>query len=136
MTAVSGSLDANVLLRLILRDIPKLSDDALRLIEKGQRFHVADIAVMETAFALERYYNMPRSEIAEVIQILANDSKLILNRNLFEKAVVDYARFPKLSFEDCCLATYATLNNALPLWTFDQKLSKQLSGAAKLLSAN
>ncbi len=43
-----------------------------------------------------------------------------------------YLENPKLSFNDCCLAGYAALNEAEPLWTFDKDLAKT-SGTAKLL---
>ena len=135
-SSVSGSLDANVILRLILRDVPKLSDAAFDLISKGHHFHVADTAVIETVFALERYYDVPRLEIAEIIQSLANNPKINLNRAIFEEVLAVYPRFPKLSFEDCCLASYAKLNGALPLWTFDEKLSKQLNSTTKLIKLN
>jgi predicted nucleic-acid-binding protein len=133
---VSGSLDANVILRLILRDVPKLSDAAFDLISKGHYFHIADIAVIETVFALERYYDIPRLEITEIIQSLANNPKINLNLAIFEESLAVYSKFPKLSIEDCCLAGYAKLNNALPLWTFDEKLSKQLNRTTKLIKSN
>lgn len=135
MTVV-GSLDANVILRLILRDVPKLSDAASDLLARGQHFHFADIAMMEVVFALERYYEIPRLEIAEIVQSLVNHPKIILNRVLFEEALISFPKFPKLSFEDCCLAAYAKLNGALPLWTFDEKLSKQLNRTTKLIKVN
>ena len=131
MTAVSGSLDANVLLRLIIRDVPAQSHAALNLIEHGQRFLVADTAVIETVFVLERYYQFPRAEIAEIMRILTGNHKLILNRELLEEALVAYTKFSKLSFEDCCLAFGAKQHGASPLWTFDEKLWKQLPGLAR-----
>lgn len=135
MSSISGSLDANAILRLILRDVPKLSEEALSLIARGRRFRVADIAVMETVFALERYYNVPRLEIADIMEIFANNPKIVVNRSLLEEALAAYTKFSKLSFEDCCLAVYAKLDDALPLWTFDEKLAKQLHGSAKLIKA-
>ncbi len=39
-----------------------------------------------------------------------------------------------MAAEDCCLATYAELNDAKPLWTFDQKLARQAPDA-KLVPA-
>lgn len=134
-SSTSGSLDANVILRLVLRDVPKLSDAAFELVTKGDHFHVADIAVAETVFALERYYEVPRPEIAEIILSLADNPKIVLNRALCEEALAVYPKFLKLSFEDCCLAAYAKMNAALPLWTFDEKLSKQLNRTTKLIAA-
>ena len=133
MDRKQGSLDANILLRLIVRDIPEQSDSALELIDQGKRFHVADTAIIETIFVLERYYQIPRTEIADIMQVLMGHSKLDLNSELFRKAMELFVQHSKLSIEDCCLAIYAQLNNALPLWTFDRKLANQVDGVVQLL---
>ena len=133
MSDIGGSLDANVLLRLIVRDVPNHTAAALKLLNKPQRYHVADVAIIETIFVLERYYEIPRLEIAELIRSLINHPKLIVNRELFDMAMEIYPHYPKLSCEDCCLSVYAKLNDALPLWTFDSKLSKQGSGLTRLV---
>jgi predicted nucleic-acid-binding protein len=129
--ASPGSLDANVLLRLILRDVPSQSDTALELMQRKGVFHVADTALIEVIFALERYYEIPRADIAHYIQAVISHPKLLLNRQLFSSALPAYTNHPTLSFEDCCLAIYAELNSALPLWTFDKKLATQLSKYTK-----
>ena len=133
MAKSSGSLDANVLVRLIIRDLPEQSDQALKLIAQGERFHVADTALIELIFALERYYEIPRNEVSKIIEAILGNSKLVLNRALFEYSIELYVRHPKLSIEDCCLAVYAKLNDATPLWTFDLKLAKQSGGLAKVV---
>jgi predicted nucleic acid-binding protein len=51
------------------------------------------------------------------------------NRALFAKALPLFATHPALSLEDCCLSVYAELDGATPLWTFDQKLARQVTGA-------
>jgi predicted nucleic-acid-binding protein len=133
MAENGGSLDANVLLRLLVRDVPQQTAAASNLLKRSRRFHVADIAVIETVFALERYYEVPRPEIAEIVRSLISHPQLNINADLFEGAMELYPHFPKLSCEDCCLAVYANLNNALPLWTFDSKLSKQSGGLARMV---
>ena len=47
-------------------------------------------------------------------------------------SIVQFSLHPKLSFEDCYLATSAELSDAKPLWTFDRKLANQAL-AAKLV---
>jgi len=128
-----GSLDANVLLRLLLRDIPSQSELALALLARPGAFHVADTAIIETVFALERYYEIPRVEIAAYMLATIGNPKLNVNKELFTAALELYPEHSKLSFEDCCLAIYARLNASLPLWTFDKKLANQLKKYAKLL---
>ena len=45
---------------------------------------------------------------------------------MFQQALPIYQAHSSLSFTDVCLAIYAQLNDALPLCTFDKKLSTQL----------
>lgn len=90
---------------------------------------VADTAVIEVAFVLERYYELDRSQVAEAISGIMALAEVNCNRSLFEKALPLFVKHPGLSFEDCCLATYPELNNAKPLWTFDQKLASQATSA-------
>ena len=133
MAVFSGSLDANVLLRLLLNDIPAQHAAAVTLLQKfpGQ-FAVADTAIIEVVFVLERHYNFTRTVIADAVEGLMSLTEVNCNRTLFEKALPLFVKSPSLSFEDCCLVMYAELNAAKPLWTFDRKLANQAS-AAKLI---
>ena len=126
MQHIAGSLDANVLLRLLLNDIPTQHQAAKRLLEQtpGQ-FAVADIAIVEVVFVLQRAYEFSREHVAEAIEGLMQLAQINCNRTLLEEALPLYAEHPALSFEDCCLAVYAKLDNAEPLWTFDKKLAGQ-----------
>ena len=130
MPILAGSLDANVLLRLLLNDVPDQHEAVEALFRKSSRqFAVADTAVIEVAFVLERHYSFSRSAIAEGIEGLMSLTEINCNRALFTKSLPLFIKSPSLSFEDCCLATYAELNDAKPLWTFDRKLASQTSNA-------
>jgi predicted nucleic-acid-binding protein len=133
MTKYSGSLDANILLRLLLNDLPEQHQAAVELLQLARdRLMVADTVIIEIAFVLERHYEFSRVAIAEAVTGIASLAELDCNRDLFAKALPLFTKNPKLSFEDCCLAAYADLNDAEPLWTFDQKLVKQTSSARLL----
>lgn len=126
----SGSLDANVLLRLLLNDMPQQHRAAEALLEKKDAsYDVADSAVIEVVFALERHYQFSRHQIGEAMYSLMSLIQINCNRNLFTTVLPHYIEHPSLSFEDCCLAVYAQLNQAIPLWTFDRKLANQSSHA-------
>ena len=130
MAVFSGSLDANVLLRLLLNDIADQHQSVIRLFQHASgQFAVSDTAIIETVFVLERNYTFSRPAIVETIEGLMSLTEINCNRPLFLKALPLFSKYPALSFEDCCLAVYAELNEAKPLWTFDQKLAKQASSA-------
>jgi predicted nucleic-acid-binding protein len=137
MTRFAGSLDTNVLLRLFLDDIPDQHQAVVNLLENNTNpssapFAVADTAIIEAAFVLERHYTFSREAIADAINGLMSLTETRCNHPLFEKALPIYTQHSKLSFEDCCLAVYAELDDAQPLWTFDKKLAQQTANARLL----
>lgn len=126
MTPFAGSLDANVILRLLLNDVPAQHTAAEKLMERpGGQYAVADTALIEVIFVLERNYGFSRPQITEAIKGFMSFPRINCNRPLFNQALVTFEAHSSLSFEDCCLATYADLNGATPLWTFDKKLASQ-----------
>lgn len=133
MAKFTGSLDTNVLLRLLLNDIPGQRTAVKSLLGQAtNQFAIADTVIIELVFALDRYYGLSRLQITEAVDGLMKLSDMNCNRTLFERALPLYTDHAGLSFEDCCLAIYAQLNDAEPLWTFDKKLANQAS-TAKLI---
>lgn len=120
----TGSLDTNVIVRLLLQDNPAQVAAAERIIETANRLHVADAAIIESVFVFEKVYRMPRPAIAHNIMTLIRHPRLICNRPLFGLALALYQANSKLSIVDCCLITYATLNAAEPLYTFDKEMCR------------
>lgn len=128
-----GSLDTNVLLRLVLADIPKQYLSARALFDSGMILNISDIVLIETVYALNGYYSVPRDKIYKTIQNLATNQNLQINIAVFEPALKMYSKRPALSVEDCYLVSLASNRNMLPLWTFDKKLALQSNGQAKIL---
>lgn len=127
------SLDTNVILRFILRDN---SEQCLKvqdlLMRQNVVYEVADLVITEAVYVMQSVYRLSREKIVDGLQKLLWFPEIEYNKNLFEVVFPMYLASPKLSFNDCCLAGYATLNQAEPLWTFDKALAKA-SGTAKLL---
>lgn len=121
---MNGSLDANIMLRVILNDIPEQREQALKILHRG-RYRIADVAIVEAAFVLGRNYDMEREAIVRVLDGLLGQENLVCNRELFSQVFPKFVAHPRLSFEDCCLAVYAEINDAVPLYTFDKNLAKQ-----------
>jgi predicted nucleic-acid-binding protein len=133
MSRLGGSIDANVLVRLMTNDIPDLYQQANALITSGSTYKVADVAWIEAVYALNEYYKAPRPIVREAVLALVSNRNLIFNEELLLSCLGLYTDKPALSVEDCYLACAASIDSALPLWTFDKKLAKQSSGMAKLL---
>jgi predicted nucleic acid-binding protein len=120
-----GSLDANVILRLLLNDVPEQHQQARALIAREGTFVVADAAVVEVIFVLGRAYDLSREQqyeaVVGVLSLPQIESSLEAVLSSFEL----YLEHPKLSFEDCWLVTASQRDGAEPLWTFDKKLANQ-----------
>ena len=128
------SVDTNVILRLILKDVPeqclRVQDLFMRM---GVSYNVADLAIEEVVYVLQKVCGWTREGIVESLSSVLELPWFKYNKNLFDQVFPMYLAYPKLSFNDCCLAVYANLNEAEPLWTFDRALAERLPGA-KLLA--
>jgi predicted nucleic-acid-binding protein len=129
----SGSLDTNALLRYVLDDIPTQTAYVESLIHKSEKLEVADIAVFEMVYVLERVYKMSRGKVEENVLVIIRHPKINCNRKLFELTLPIYRTHQKLSIVDCALTQYATLNKSTPLYTFDKELAKKCPDTAKLI---
>lgn len=123
MAELAGSLDANVLLRLLLNDVPAEHAAALELVGRGS-FKVSDVAVAEVVFVLDRHYNWTCEQIHRLVGRLLQQPP-ILGSAQVGPSLDRYKSAPKLSFEDCLLVEHAGRDRAEPLWTFDRKLANQ-----------
>ncbi|MCL2831939.1 MAG: PIN domain-containing protein [Treponema sp.] len=128
-----SSLDANCILRWLLDDIPEQTEIVTVLFNSKENFTIADAALIEIIFMLEKIKKVNRESIEKAIMTVIEKENFLLNKELFIEILPIYVNHPKLSFVDCYLEVLAKKTNALPLLTFDQKLANQLKGS-KLLS--
>ena len=131
---MSGSLDTNIVLRLLVNDIEHQYKLAKELVENASiPLVVSDFVFVEIEYALSSHYMLTRSQIARILSEFTSHPKISCNRRLFSSVLAEYVSTPALSFTDLCLSFYVDQNNQKPLWTFDKKLAIQ-SGFAKLLA--
>ena len=131
---MNDSLDTSVILSVLLGEPANQRDVTWGLLESGSAHQIADLAISEAVYVLEYHYKQTREEIAFEFQnfFLAHNDVLNYNRALMERVFPYYVAHPDLSFNDCCLAFYAELNHAEPLFTFDKKLDLQHPSAKEL----
>jgi predicted nucleic acid-binding protein len=131
---MAASLDTNCILRWLLGDVPEQTEAVARLLNSSETFVVVDAAVIEVVFVLEKVKKIERKLIHRAVLAIMALANIKCNREVFEEIMPIYVSHPKLSFTDCYLSVLAKQNDALPLYTFDRKLSNQLQ--AKLVSQN
>ena len=125
------SLDTNVILRLLLNDVPSQAQEvrALFLRAKPHSLVVEDAVFLECVWILSGpHYNFGRGAIAELLLGIVNMQPLRCNRSLVERVMSLYVQYPSISLIDLVLAAYAELAGATPLLTFDKAFAKKLPG--------
>ena len=125
----STSLDSNVVLRLILNDVPDQSARAAEYV--GHRpCYVTDVVVAECVFVLEKVYKLDRNFIKNSMATLFGLDSLSLNETRIEETFDLYVSLRTLSFTDCYSVAEATLKTN-ELLTFDRAIIKKCTPIAK-----
>jgi predicted nucleic-acid-binding protein len=117
-----NSLDANVVLRYLLNDIPEQSLKAKKVIN-GSASYVTDVVAVEIIFVLERVIGMERSDIVKLLKSFISLPNLIYNNYFLDQAIDLYGNKKNLSIVDCYAATEAKVYDH-SLITFDRELVK------------
>lgn len=128
-----ASADTNVLLRWALDDLPDQSTKAARLLEGSDEVSIADAAIIEMAYVLEKVYKLERKLVAGYIRAVMGLGSAQCNRSLFSKVLPLYEDNGQLSMMDCYLSAYAEINGTAPLCTFDKQMATKLSAASMLV---
>ncbi len=121
------SLDTNITLRLLLRDVPEQLDKVLNLIDssKANSLRLEDAVLFECVWIMSgKMYRFDRQLVGKLLLGLTSIPQIICNKAMLEKAIPLYVSHKKISFVDACLTAYAESNNAVPLLTFDRKLAE------------
>ena len=125
------SLDTNVLVRYLVADDAEQAAAARSLIESLTPEHPGFISrevAVETVWVLERAYRLAREQISDVLmELLATDSLVLEAPGDVARAASTY-RQGDAGFSDLMILAAAQRQHALPLHTFDRRLSR-LAGA-------
>lgn len=116
------SLDTNVIVRLVVGDVPAHTAAASVLLE-SRKCYVSDVVVAEAVYTLQRIYGLERSEITRMLLYIFRTSQVIYNSRLLDAVFEFYERRSSLSFVDCYAAMEAGIRDH-ELATFDKKLTK------------
>ena len=124
------AIDANVLVRIIIRDDARQAAAADRFVERGA--WVSLLALAEASWVLTSVYDRSAAELAISIRMLLDHEHLALqDPDVIEAALEAFRKRPTVGFSDCLLLEMARKAGHLPLGTFDRGLSG-LAGSQKL----
>jgi predicted nucleic acid-binding protein len=122
-------VDTNVILRFLLADIPHLYERATEIfqqMEEGKRrLLLTDLVLSECVWVLEKYYTIPKKEVAEKLtaftlgdQLLTQTPKTIISTALHLWST------SSLDWTDAFLVAKVTTEEG-ELITFDQEIVKK-----------
>jgi len=117
-----NSLDANVILRFLLNDLPAQSARSKRLIVSSQCY-ASVVVLTEVVLVLEKLYGYTRPDSAALVKQLISLQTVACNESIIEPALDLFTRKKQLSFPDCYAVVEASLSGD-SLRTFDKELVK------------
>jgi predicted nucleic-acid-binding protein len=133
---IAGSVDTNVMVRLVAQDDVAQAAAVDRLMAKhaknGQFLFVPMTVVLELEWVLRSKLNQSRDQIFAIFSALLSMVEFSFeSEHVVEQALADF-EIGNADFGDYLHIAISRTVDALPFWTFDQKASKALG--AKLLS--
>ncbi len=116
-------LDTNILLRYLTRDDERKASAALALlqrIERGEeRVITTQAVIFETVFTLQRFYKVPRPEIAElVLPIVMLRGVQLPNKPLYQEAFALYVE-RKISLPDAWNGVFMRARGLTEIYSWD-----------------
>ena len=122
-------VDANVVLRHLLRDVEDLASEADRIFKDAAlgkfRLFMPHAVVAEVVYVLTKGYRVPREKVSAVLKKMLKYQGLdVQDKDVVVKALELFASTKGLSFVDCMLCAFKLLRG-MDLVSFDEKLVKK-----------
>jgi uncharacterized protein len=130
-------LDANLILRFLLKDHPKFFKAALDLFTEAENGRVTlcvhPLILAEVVWTLQGYYGYSKEDIAKTIsEMIESDGLFVQDKEVAQKALVDYVE-KNVDYIDAYLSAYALIKGPQAIYTFDKKHFSRLEGDIRLL---
>ena len=120
-------VDANVILRLLLRDDAEMSEHAVKVISEHKvtfRYEV----IAEVVYVLQKVYGIPREEIsAAITRVISLENIETENADVLSEALSVFTK-RNLDFVDCLLYSFNVVKGE-GVFSFDKKLNALLRGS-------
>lgn len=130
-------LDANIILRFLLKDHPDFFKAALTLFTKAEKgeitLYLHPLILAEVVWTLQGYYGYSKKEIAKTIsEMIEADGLFIEDKEVAQKAFRDYVE-RNVDYIDAYLSAYALIKGPQAIYTLDRKHFSRLEGDIRLL---
>jgi predicted nucleic-acid-binding protein len=124
-------VDTNVVLRYLLGDHPEFSPKAEAFmfdVSQGvKKVEILDVVIVECIYVMEKYYEIPKTEIAEKLSAILNFSGIVNpDRSEILEALLKYEA-SKIDIVDCILAARSSPEKVVISFDKDMKKLKAVS---------
>ncbi len=124
-------IDTNVILRYLLGDHPQFSHKAeafmLDVSKGAKKAAILDVVIVECIHVMEKYYEIPKTEIVEKLSGILNFSGIVNpDRSEILEALLKYKNF-HIDIVDCLLAACSSPEKVVISFDKDMKKLKTVS---------
>ena len=124
-------IDTNVVLRYLLGDHPEFSPKAEAFmfdVSKGvKKAEILDVVIVECIYVMEKYYEIPKTEIVEKLSGILNFSGIVNpDRSEILEALLKYEN-SNIDIVDCILAARSSPEKVVISFDKDRKKLKTVS---------
>jgi predicted nucleic-acid-binding protein len=124
-------IDTNVVLRYLLGDHPEFSPKAeafmSEVFEGTKKAEILDVVIVECVYVMDKYYEIPKSEIVEKLSGILNFSGIVNpDRSEIIEALLKYGT-SSIDIVDCILAAHSSPEKVVISFDKDIKKLKAVS---------
>jgi predicted nucleic acid-binding protein len=121
---VSAFVDTNVLVRHLTGDPPAMAARATAYLASASDLYLTDLIVAETVYVLESFYEVPRSQIAEVMQSLVAFSSIVTVDPALLLRAIEVYEVDRLDFAEAYLVACAESTGIGAVASFDKAIDR------------
>lgn len=121
---MAAFVDANVILRYLLGDVPEMTEQAATILDGGTDLALTDVIIVEVAYVLTRQYNVPRAAIVDdLIALIQRPNVGVwgLDKGTVIKSLLLCRPSGRVSFADAMLWAAARSAGAAIVYSFDER---------------
>jgi len=121
---VSPLLDTSVLVRYLTNDSPELAERSAHVIESADEVTLSDVALVETAWVLERTYGLPRDVVVDSLRALIrrrNVRTACLPKEVVDAALAFCRGSRRVAFADALIWAAASVDSDASVYSFDRR---------------
>ncbi len=122
-------LDANIILRYLLQDCEKFTEQSKNYLENSEAF-IKNEVLTEVVYVLNKTYSVPKNEVVNTLKELFINDNISVDSKEIVNLALDIFELQNIDFVDSILCACNKISNC-NIVTFDKKLNKCLDGNNK-----